>query len=146
MIISIILIIVVVVWIGFNDLNSVLVHMKLQQRNSIVKYVSHCLTSCVIYLALIFFQDEKWPEPPAFLFMIDASYNSVRSGLLDYICHILKTDLLDYLPKFVKHFSSSFMTLIYEIYTRLEKKMLKNQQYELDLPHSTRKFTFIILK
>jgi hypothetical protein len=35
--------------------------------------------------------------------MIDVSYNSVRSGLVDYICHILKTDLLDYLPKFVNH-------------------------------------------
>jgi protein transport protein SEC24 len=51
-----------------------------------------------------FFQDEKWPELPAFIFMIDVSYNSVRSGLVEYICHILKTDLLDYLPKFVDHF------------------------------------------
>ena len=33
--------------------------------------------------------------------MIDVSYNSVRSGLLHYICHVLKNDLLDYLPKFV---------------------------------------------
>ena len=33
--------------------------------------------------------------------MIDVSYNSVRSGLVEYICHILKTELLDYLPKFV---------------------------------------------
>jgi protein transport protein SEC24 len=34
--------------------------------------------------------------------MIDVSYNSVRSGLVEYICHILKNDLLNYLPKFVK--------------------------------------------
>ena len=34
--------------------------------------------------------------------MIDVSYNSVRSGLLQYICHVLKNDLLDYLPKFVE--------------------------------------------
>jgi len=54
-------------------------------------------------LFLFSFQDEKWPEPPAFIFMIDVSFNSVRSGLVDYICHILKTDLLDYLPKFVNH-------------------------------------------
>jgi len=47
------------------------------------------------------FQDEKWPEPPAFIFMIDVSYNSVRSGLVEYICHILKNELLNYLPKFV---------------------------------------------
>jgi protein transport protein SEC24 len=50
------------------------------------------------------FQDEKWPEPPAFLFMIDVSYNSVRSGLVEYICHILKDELLNYLPKFVNKF------------------------------------------
>ncbi|CAF3667529.1 unnamed protein product [Rotaria sp. Silwood1] len=43
--------------------------------------------------------DEKWPEPPAFIFMIDVSYSSVRSGLVEYICHILKTELLNYLPK-----------------------------------------------
>jgi hypothetical protein len=62
-------------------------------------------------LSILFFkfifsscQDEKWPEPPAFIFMIDVSYNSVRSGLADYICHILKNDLLDYLPKFVDFF------------------------------------------
>jgi protein transport protein SEC24 len=53
-------------------------------------------------VSLIFFlEDEKWPESPAFIFMIDVSYNSVRSGLVEYICHILKNDLLDYLPKFV---------------------------------------------
>ena len=54
---------------------------------------------------LSFFQDEKLPEPPAFIFMIDVSYNSIRSGLVEYICRILKTDLLNYLPKFVNHFS-----------------------------------------
>jgi protein transport protein SEC24 len=37
--------------------------------------------------------------------MIDVSYNSVRSGLVEYICHILKNDLLNYLPKFVNSFS-----------------------------------------
>jgi len=38
--------------------------------------------------------------------MIDVSYNSVRSGLVEYICHILKNELLNYLPKFVDKFSS----------------------------------------
>ncbi|CAF3349507.1 unnamed protein product [Rotaria sp. Silwood1] len=58
-----------------------------------------CLGSYEILATQQYCKDEKWPEPPAFLFMIDVSYNSVRSGLVEYICHILKTELLDYLPK-----------------------------------------------
>ncbi|CAF0727210.1 unnamed protein product [Adineta ricciae] len=58
-----------------------------------------CLGSYEVAATKQYCKDEKWPEPPAFIFMIDVSYNSVRSGLVDYICHILKTDLLDYLPK-----------------------------------------------
>ncbi|UJR33555.1 hypothetical protein I4U23_020996 [Adineta vaga] len=58
-----------------------------------------CLGSYEIVATKQYCKDEKWPEPPAFIFMIDVSFNSVRSGLVDYICHILKTDLLDYLPK-----------------------------------------------
>ncbi|CAF0839748.1 unnamed protein product [Adineta steineri] len=58
-----------------------------------------CLGSYEIVATKQYCKDEKWPEPPAFIFMIDVSYNSVRSGLVNYICHILKTDLLDYLPK-----------------------------------------------
>jgi protein transport protein SEC24 len=46
-------------------------------------------------------KDEKWPEPPAYIFMIDVSFNSVRSGLVHSLCHMLKQDLLDYLPKCV---------------------------------------------
>ena len=44
--------------------------------------------------------------------MIDVSYTSVRSGLLEYICRILKNDLLDYLPKFVNHFIYSLIRII----------------------------------
>lgn len=44
--------------------------------------------------------------------MIDVSYTSVRSGLVEYICRILKTDLLDYLPKFVDHFMYLFIVII----------------------------------
>ncbi len=44
--------------------------------------------------------------------MIDASYNSVRSGLVQYICDILKTDLLDYLPKFVNHFIYQLIVIL----------------------------------
>ncbi|CAF0886553.1 unnamed protein product [Rotaria sordida] len=58
-----------------------------------------CLGSYEVLATKQYCKDEKWPEPPAFIFMIDVSYNSVRSGLVEYICHILKTELLDYLPK-----------------------------------------------
>ncbi|CAF1439646.1 unnamed protein product [Rotaria sp. Silwood1] len=58
-----------------------------------------CLGSYEILATKQYCKDEKWPEPPAFIFMIDVSYSSVRSGLVEYICHILKTELLNYLPK-----------------------------------------------
>lgn len=40
--------------------------------------------------------------------MIDVSYNSVRSGLVAYICQILKESLLDYLPKYILSYNNSF--------------------------------------
>ncbi|CAF2035786.1 unnamed protein product [Rotaria magnacalcarata] len=58
-----------------------------------------CLGSYEVLATKQYCKDEKWPEPPAFIFMIDVSYNSVRSGLVEYICHILKNELLNYLPK-----------------------------------------------
>ncbi|XP_044276094.1 protein transport protein Sec24C isoform X2 [Varanus komodoensis] len=43
-------------------------------------------------------KNNKYPNPPAFIFMIDVSYNAVRSGLVKLICEELKI-LLDYLPR-----------------------------------------------
>ncbi|XP_066476323.1 protein transport protein Sec24C isoform X1 [Tiliqua scincoides] len=43
-------------------------------------------------------KNNKFPNPPAFIFMIDVSYNAIRSGLVRLICEELKT-LLDYLPR-----------------------------------------------
>ena len=45
--------------------------------------------------------------------MIDVSYNSVRSGLAEFICHILKNELLDYLPKFVDDSIKSHFQLFF---------------------------------
>jgi len=39
------------------------------------------------------------PKEPAFVFMIDVSYNSVKSGLVNLICDRLKNDILVNLPK-----------------------------------------------
>ncbi|NWW22660.1 SC24C protein, partial [Falcunculus frontatus] len=43
-------------------------------------------------------KNNKFPSPPAFIFMIDVSYNAVKSGLVGLICEELKS-LLDYLPR-----------------------------------------------
>ncbi|NXN34968.1 SC24C protein, partial [Rhinoptilus africanus] len=43
-------------------------------------------------------KNNKFPSPPAFIFMIDVSYNAMKSGLVRLICEELKS-LLDYLPR-----------------------------------------------
>uniref|UniRef100_A0A4W3HFC6 SEC24 homolog C, COPII coat complex component n=1 Tax=Callorhinchus milii TaxID=7868 RepID=A0A4W3HFC6_CALMI len=43
-------------------------------------------------------KNNKVPNPPAFIFMIDVSYNAMKSGLVHLLCEELKT-LLDYLPR-----------------------------------------------
>uniref|UniRef100_A0A667Z339 SEC24 homolog C, COPII coat complex component n=1 Tax=Myripristis murdjan TaxID=586833 RepID=A0A667Z339_9TELE len=42
--------------------------------------------------------NNKLPQPPAFIFLIDVSYNAVKSGMVSIVCQELKT-LLDYLPR-----------------------------------------------
>lgn len=43
-------------------------------------------------------KNNKPPNPPAFIFMIDVSYSNIKSGLVKMICEELKT-LLEKLPK-----------------------------------------------
>uniref|UniRef100_UPI00358F8CCA protein transport protein Sec24C isoform X2 n=1 Tax=Myxine glutinosa TaxID=7769 RepID=UPI00358F8CCA len=43
-------------------------------------------------------KENKPPNPPSFVFMIDVSYNAVKSGLVSLLCEELKT-LLDHLPR-----------------------------------------------
>lgn len=43
-------------------------------------------------------KNNKFPNPPAFIFMIDVSYNALKSGLVHLLCEELKT-LLDFLPR-----------------------------------------------
>ncbi|XP_060031430.1 protein transport protein Sec24C isoform X2 [Erinaceus europaeus] len=43
-------------------------------------------------------KNNKFPSPPAFIFMIDVSYNAIRSGLVKLLCEELKS-LLDFLPR-----------------------------------------------
>ncbi len=44
-------------------------------------------------------KDGKLPQPPAFIFMIDVSVNSIRSGLLHALCPYIKNVVLPSLPK-----------------------------------------------
>ncbi|MFT7817165.1 protein transport protein Sec24C-like isoform X3 [Arapaima gigas] len=43
-------------------------------------------------------KNNKFPQPPAFIFLIDVSYNAVKSGMVSVVCEELKT-LLDCLPR-----------------------------------------------
>ncbi|XP_061441251.1 protein transport protein Sec24D isoform X2 [Rhineura floridana] len=43
-------------------------------------------------------RNNKPPQPPAYIFMIDVSYNNIKSGLVKLICEELKT-VLDGLPR-----------------------------------------------
>ncbi|XP_055031587.2 protein transport protein Sec24C isoform X3 [Misgurnus anguillicaudatus] len=43
-------------------------------------------------------KNNKFPQPPAYIFLIDVSYNAVKSGMVGMVCQELKT-LLDYLPR-----------------------------------------------
>uniref|UniRef100_A0A8C5HFV4 SEC24 homolog C, COPII coat complex component n=1 Tax=Gouania willdenowi TaxID=441366 RepID=A0A8C5HFV4_GOUWI len=43
-------------------------------------------------------KNNKLPQPPAFIFLIDVSYNAVKSGLVSIVCQELKI-LLDNLPR-----------------------------------------------
>ncbi|XP_075889634.1 protein transport protein Sec24C isoform X4 [Nelusetta ayraudi] len=43
-------------------------------------------------------KNNKLPQPPAFIFLIDVSYNAVKSGMVSIVCQELKT-LLDCLPR-----------------------------------------------
>uniref|UniRef100_A0A3Q3IZ79 SEC24 homolog D, COPII coat complex component n=1 Tax=Monopterus albus TaxID=43700 RepID=A0A3Q3IZ79_MONAL len=46
-------------------------------------------------------KNNKPPNPPAYIFMIDVSYNNIKSGLVKLICEELKT-LLEKLPRYTQ--------------------------------------------
>lgn len=57
----------------------------------------YILTPVTVFSSLE--QNNKLPQPPAFIFLIDVSYNAVKSGMVNIVCQELKT-LLDYLPRY----------------------------------------------
>ena len=51
-------------------------------------------------------RNQTLPQPPAFIFMIDVSVNSVRSGLLHILCPYLKDVILPNLPRDITSLNS----------------------------------------
>ncbi|XP_064620101.1 protein transport protein Sec24C-like isoform X2 [Lineus longissimus] len=58
-----------------------------------------CLGSYEFVATKEYCRNNQTPKPPAFVFMIDVSYNAVKSGLVHLICERLKDDVLINLPK-----------------------------------------------
>lgn len=53
---------------------------------------------CISYtICLFIFQKETQPKPPAYIFVIDVSYNNIKSGLVRLVCAFMK-ELLMKLP------------------------------------------------
>ncbi|XP_053392421.1 protein transport protein Sec24C-like [Mercenaria mercenaria] len=58
-----------------------------------------CLGSYEFVATKDYCKNSVLPNAPAFIFMIDVSYNAVKSGLVHLICERLKKDILVNLPK-----------------------------------------------
>ncbi|ESO02325.1 hypothetical protein HELRODRAFT_94513 [Helobdella robusta] len=58
-----------------------------------------CLGAYEFVATADYCKDNKLPQAPAFIFMIDVSFNSINSGLINLLCTRLKEDILAYLPK-----------------------------------------------
>lgn len=58
-----------------------------------------CLGSYEFIATKDYCRNNQLPSPPAFIFMIDVSINSVRNGLLKTLCTHIKSDILPNLPK-----------------------------------------------
>ncbi|ELT99740.1 hypothetical protein CAPTEDRAFT_210583 [Capitella teleta] len=58
-----------------------------------------CLGTYEFVATADYCKDNKLPTSPAFIFMIDVSYNSIKSGLVHLLCQHLKDDVLPHLPR-----------------------------------------------
>ena len=59
-------------------------------------------------------QDQKLPGPPAYIFMIDVSYQSMQCGMVRMLMRELK-ELLDVLPKWAWSWSSFLKIFILKV-------------------------------
>ena len=57
------------------------------------------IDECVLTVVFVCLQDGILPIPPAYIFMIDVSYQSVKSGLVYLLCARMRS-VLDDLPRY----------------------------------------------
>jgi len=68
------------------------------------------LFSFVYSILYFFLKNGIPPKQPAFIFMLDVSYNSVRSGLVELFCKNIVEILRD-LPKFIYFIFKLFLRI-----------------------------------
>ena len=68
------------------------------RRTDIRQRPELCLGSYEFLATKEYCRNEKLPEPPAFIFMIDVSYRAVSSGFVHLVCQMLKNELESLLP------------------------------------------------
>lgn len=86
------------VWTNMNDQSSCLAPMNLWLQKNIAEYVYlKMMTWIYIYSFLLILhtsflslQDNKPSKPPTFIFVIDVSYNNIKSGLVHLLCAEMK--------------------------------------------------------
>jgi protein transport protein SEC24 len=77
----------------FNHLDHMGKRIDMWQRPEL------CLGSYEFIATKDYCRDQEMPKPPAFIFMIDVSVHSVRSGLLQTLCPFIKNEVLPNLPR-----------------------------------------------
>jgi len=68
------------------------------QRQDKYQRAELCQGSYEFPATIQYCKDNKWPNAPAFIFAIDVSYNSVKSGMVELLCRNL-LELIENLPK-----------------------------------------------
>lgn len=71
----------------------------------------------IFYSFVCLLQNNVLPKQPAFIFMIDVSYNSIKSGLVNLICDRLKDEILVNLPKWVNCMLDCFCLTVSPFHT-----------------------------
>ena len=68
------------------------------RRVDVMQRAELCLGTYEFHATKEYCRNEKLPEPPAFIFMIDVSYRAVSSGMVAQTCEMLRTELESLLP------------------------------------------------
>ncbi|OQV24771.1 Protein transport protein Sec24C [Hypsibius exemplaris] len=68
------------------------------RRVDIMQRAELCLGTYEFLATKEYCRNEKLPEPPAFIFMIDVSYRAISSGMVAQLCEMLRNELESLLP------------------------------------------------